>query len=275
MRGLSRRIGTWIVALTTVVLAVAVSFLPRIPQPAWYHNFADQRSFAGIPHFADVVSNLPFAIVGVAGLSFLCSRRSRERFVDARERWPYLAVFVGLLLTAIGSSYYHLAPDNARLVWDRIPMTMVFLGMVASVLSERVDLRVGLIALPILLALGVLSVVLWYRSEMAGAGDLRFYASVQIYAGVLLLVALALAPRYTRSSDLAVVVGLYVLAKALEMLDARIYNLGHVVSGHTLKHLAGGVAGYWILRMIQKREPVQTKAADPRREKDGGWRHLS
>lgn len=237
----------------TIVLALAASLLPRIPQPSWYHNFADQRSFAAIPHFADVVSNLPFAIVGLGGLAFLFSDRGRKQFLDARERWPYFAVFCGLVLTAIGSSYYHLAPDNARLVWDRIPMTIVFLGMVASVLGERVDLRMGLIALPILLALGVLSVVLWYHSELAGAGDLRFYASVQIYAGVLLLVALALPPRYTRSTDLAVVVGLYVLAKALEMLDRQIFELGHVVSGHTLKHLAGGAAGYWILRMVKRR----------------------
>jgi hypothetical protein len=49
-------------------------------------------------------------------------------FIDARERWLYLVMFAGLSLTAFGSGYYHLAPDNARLVWDRIAIMMVFMG---------------------------------------------------------------------------------------------------------------------------------------------------
>jgi hypothetical protein len=260
MRRPSRRTGIWTLAVTTAVVAVGTILLPRIPQPLWYHNFADKRALAGVPNFGDVVSNVPFAIVGSLGLAFLYGNRGSEAFMDTRERWPYLGVFFGLVLTAIGSSYYHLAPDNARLVWDRIPMTIVFLGMVASVLTERVNVRFGLIALPVLLAIGVLSVAVWYRSELAGAGDLRFYAAVQVYAGILLLVALALPARYTRGSDLAVVVGFYVLAKVLETLDRQIFQLGHVVSGHTLKHLAGGLAGYWIVRMVQRREPVANSA---------------
>ena len=28
--------------------------------------------------------------------------------------------FAGILLTAFGSSFYHLAPDNERLFWDRL-----------------------------------------------------------------------------------------------------------------------------------------------------------
>ncbi len=238
----------------TIVFALGLSFVPRIAQPAWYHDFADKREFLGISNFGNVASNIPFAIVGLVGLLFLA--RHADRFADERERWPYFAVFAGLLLTCLGSSYYHLAPDNARLVWDRIPMTIVFMGMIASVIAERISLKAGVVALPILLGLGVLSVLLWYRSELRGAGDLRFYAGVQIYAGAILLVALMLPPKYTRSSDLAVVVGWYVIAKLLETFDKPIFELGHMVSGHTLKHLAGAAAGYWILRMLQRREPM-------------------
>ncbi|WP_049761998.1 hypothetical protein [Candidatus Korobacter versatilis] len=238
----------------TILLALGVMLVPRVAQPAWYHDFADKRGLLGIPNFGDVASNIPFAILGVLGLVFLLQHR--ERFVDRREQWPYLAVFVGLVLTCVGSSYYHLAPDNARLLWDRIPMTIVFMGMVASVIAERISLKAGLVALPFLLALGVLSVLQWYRSELLGAGDLRFYASVQIYAGAILLVALLLRPKYTRSSDLAIVVGWYVVAKLLESFDKPIFSVGHIVSGHTLKHLAGAAAGFWILRMLQRREPI-------------------
>jgi hypothetical protein len=238
-------------------LVVAVLFLaPRVPQPLSYHNFADTRAWLGIPRFGDVVSNLPFAIVGVWGLIFLL-RRGRQRFIDPRERWPYYFVFVGLVLTAIGSSYYHLAPDNARLVWDRLPMTVVFMALVAAMIAERISIRAGLWLLPVLLAIGIASVMQWHLSELHGHGDLRFYAAVQVYAGLVLLLMLAFPARYTRTSDLAVVVGFYVLAKLLETFDRSIFNdLGHLVSGHTLKHLAGAAAGYWILRILQKRKPL-------------------
>jgi hypothetical protein len=246
------------------VVAVVFTLLPRIPQPQSYHLFADQRSFLGIPNFGDVVSNVPFGVIGICGLLFLL-RSSRNqlkrRFVDTRERWPYVLVFIGLLLTAFGSSYYHLSPDNARLVWDRLPMTIAFMAMVAAIVAERICLTAGLWLLPLLLLIGMGSVFQWYASEARGAGDLRFYAAVQTYSALVLLLALVFPNRYTRTSDLAVVVGFYALAKALESLDKPIFAAGHIVSGHTLKHLAAAAAAGWILRMLQKRQPVLAPAS--------------
>ena len=163
-------------------------------------------------------------------------------------------MFAGLLLTAFGSAYYHLDPGNARLVWDRLPIMIVFMALVDAVIAERVSVNVGLWLLPALLAIGVGSVLQWRDSELHGHGDLRFYAAVQVYAIVVLLLALLLPPKYTCGSDFAVVVGLYVLAKILETADRQIFAVGHIVSGHTLKHLAAATASYWVLRMLQKRE---------------------
>lgn len=226
------------------------------PQPQSYHVFADRRSFAGIPNFANVVSNLPFIAVGLWGLVFLLRTDSAEHFVDWRERWPYLVVVAGLVMTAFGSTYYYRRPDNASLLWDRLPMVIVFMSLVAAVIAERISLRAGLWLLPVLLVLGVGSILHGYLSKLRGAGDLRFYAGMQVYAVLFLLIALLLPPRYTRGSDLAVVAGLYVLAKILEALDQKVFELGHIVSGHTLKHLAAAAAGYWILRMLSKRRAL-------------------
>lgn len=252
-----------LLAITSVVGVVGL-LLPRIPQPQAYHMFADQRSFLGIPNFGDVVSNLPFAIVGLWGLMFLLRSNGRQdptTFLDRREAWPYLAVFAGVLLTAFGSSYYHLQPSNTRLVWDRLPMTIVFMSLVAAIVAERIGLRAGLWLLPILLLVGMASVLQWYLSEVHGAGDLRFYAAIQAYCILFLLIALLLPTQYTRGSDLAIVAGFYVLAKALEILDKPIFKLGQIVSGHTLKHLAAAGAGYWILRMLQKRRSLPGRLA--------------
>ena len=256
---ISRRTGLTLLIVITVAVIAVDFFLPRIPQPQTYHLFADQRGFLGIPNFGDVVSNLPFALFGLWGLAFWrrCnSGQYPDTFIDRRERWPYLLVFVGMLLTAFGSSYYHLEPNNARLVWDRLPMTIAFMSIVAAVIAERISVRAGLWLLPILLLVGISSVLQWYLSEQRGQGDLRFYGTVQAYSILFLLIALLLRPRYTRSADLAIVAGFYVLAKALEALDKPIFALGNVVSGHTLKHLAAALAGYWVLRMLQKRRPL-------------------
>ena len=136
-------------------------------------------------------------------------------------------------------------------------MTVVFMSLVAAMIAERISVRMALWLWPALLAVGVFSVLQWHWSEQAGRGDLRFYAAVQAYAVMVLLLVLFLPAQYSRSSDLGVVVGLYVVAKLLETFDKQIFGAGHIVSGHTLKHVAAGYAGFWILRMLEKRRPLQ------------------
>jgi len=253
---LAKRAGVWPFVALALAVGIAASLVPRTDLPPSYHDFADQRSWLGIPNFGDVASNLVFFLAGLSGLAFLFSKSSVDRFIDVRERWFYLAVFLGLLLTAFGSLYYHLAPDNNRLVLDRVPMIIVFMPLVAALIAERVNLKLGLWLLPVLTAIGIGSVLQWHWTVRQGAGDVRFYAAVQLYALLALVAALLLPARYTRGSDLLIVAGLYVLAKICETADKQILSLGHFVSGHTLKHLAAGAAGLWILRMLQKRQPI-------------------
>jgi len=255
---ISRRAGAWVLVAFTLAVGAVAMLAPRIPQPQSYHNFADQRGWLGIHDFGNVASNLLFAVAGAWGLIFLLRKSKQECFVESRERWAYVLVFLGLFLTAFGSGYYHLAPDNARLVWDRLPMTLAFMGLVSAMISERLSVPAGFYLLPILVLIGTGSVVWWGHTETVRASDLRFYAAVQVYAVLILPVLLLLPPRYTRSSDFAVVFSFYVLAKIFETEDRQIFSLDrHTISGHTLKHLAAGAAGFWILMMLQKRRPIQ------------------
>jgi hypothetical protein len=253
---LRRRAGLIVLFSVVVLLFVSFFFIPRIPQPPDYHNFADQRAWFGVPNFANVASNLPFAIFGAMGLLFL-RISSKETFLDSRERWPYLFVFLGLFLTAFGSGYYHLHPTNATLLWDRLPMTVAFMAIVAALVSERVGVVTGLSALAPLLLVGVSSPIQWYFSELHGHGDLRFYAAVQLCAVLALPLFLFLFPaRYTRGSDFAVIAVLYLVANCFETFDSQIFAIGHIVGGHTLKHLAASLSGYWIYRMLKLRRPL-------------------
>jgi predicted membrane channel-forming protein YqfA (hemolysin III family) len=237
-----------------IVAVVATILMPRTAQPLGYHRMADERAFAGIPNALNVLSNLPFAFVGLMGLASM--RTGSHGFVDPRDRWPYSALFAGVFLTAICSSYYHLAPDNARLVWDRLPMTVGFMGLLAALISDRVDRRAGRALLAPLLVGGVASVVYWHWTELTGAGDLRPYFLVQF--GSLLIVALILLLYPSPWSDTRYILAglvVYVIAKIFEVTDTQIYALGHIVSGHTLKHLVAA-AGVWCLVLMVRNRSI-------------------
>ena len=253
---LPRQAGIWLFLFLAVGVAVAAFFAPRVDLPSSYHHFADQRGFLGIPNFGDVASNLAFLVAGVWGFVFLVRKSSAKKFVHAREWWAYFLVFLGLVLTAFGSAYYHLSPDNTRLVWDRLPMTVVFMPLVAAMIGERTNLKLGFWLLPVLIAIGIGSVIQWHETVQQGAGDVRFYAAVQVYAMVALVAALFLRSRYTGTSELVWVIAFYAIAKVTELADKQIFSLGHIVSGHTIKHLSAAISGYCILRMLQKRQPI-------------------
>jgi hypothetical protein len=242
----------WIVALT--LLAIAAAFLlPAMRQPVEYHDFADHRHAFGIDNFLDVVSsNLAFLIAGVMGLVIVIGGRARFEF--ASERWPFVVFFLGVLLTALGSGYYHLAPDNETLFWDRLPMTIAFMALVSSQIVDRINVRAGLILLLPMLLLGVASVVYWRATERMGAGNVLPYGILQGYSVIVLLLLARLNPsRYTRGGDIYWVFGWYVLAKLLETFDHEVLAIAHFVSGHTLKHIAAAAAAFVVCYMLANR----------------------
>jgi hypothetical protein len=100
---------SWVL-IGAVLAAVVMMFLfPAIPQDEAYHNFADGRVFLSMPNCLNVLSNTFFLVVGFFGIRFVLRRdaRAAAAFVDPLERWPYFVFFVGVTLTAFGSSYYH------------------------------------------------------------------------------------------------------------------------------------------------------------------------
>jgi hypothetical protein len=243
----------------TLVAAGATLAAPRFAQPQWYHNFADQRTLLGIPHALNVLSNLPFVAVGLLGVWLVLSpaaRRPGGPFLEAGERWRFGVLFAAIALTGVGSAYYHAAPGNETLVWDRLPLAVAFMAFFAITLAERVHRKAAALFVPLVL-LGGASVLYWHLSEAHGGGDLRVYLFVQFYPLLAVPVVLLLfPPRYTRGADLVAALLCYLLAKALELLDAQVYAGGGIVSGHTLKHLVAGLSAGWLLYMVQKRRPV-------------------
>lgn len=244
--------GLWL--LVAALAGLAWALLPRIPQPLQYHDFADQRACFGLAHCSDTASNALFMLAGLAGLRFLFSEAGRRTFIDPREALPYRLFFLAAILLGFGSGYYHLAPDNSRLVWDRAAMSLALMSWLAAILCERVSLAAGLRLLPLLFAAALGSVGYWGWSEAHGSGDLRAYGLMQLYPMLLIPLLLRLyPPRYSGDRDILAVIGLYLLALLCDFTDHQIAALTGAVSGHTAKHAIAALAIYWVVVGLRRR----------------------
>jgi hypothetical protein len=232
-----------LVAVILAPLGLLVTRAP-LPQDPRYHGLVDTRTWLGIPHFADVASNLPFLAVGLAGLA-LCNG---GRMGGAHRSWTVF--FLGVALVFFGSSYYHWHPDNASLAWDRLPITISVMGLFAGLVSEHAQARLERALLAPAVAIGIASVALW-----AWTDDLRVYLWVHAFPLLCIAYVLIVFPgRYTHRRYLAYGLAAYALAKAAEFYDAEIYALtGRAMSGHTLKHLLAALAVCFIYAMLRRR----------------------
>lgn len=238
------------------MLAAALFLVPAIPEPHVFRELADERAMFGIASFWNVVSNLPLFLCGAWGF-FVVARAGSTSFAVPAERWPYFFAFAAIALAGIGSTYYHVAPDADRLMWDRLPIALAFMALLSALLAERVSVQEGIRSLGPLLAAGAASAIYWRWSALHGAENILPYALVQ-YGAFAAIVALAafVRPRYTRSADLFIVAALYAAAKVTEVLDAQIFGLGGVLSGHTLKHFLVAISVWWLARMLARRRPI-------------------
>jgi hypothetical protein len=220
-----------------LLIFVVWSVLPAIPQDPGYHLFADQRQWLGIRHAANVLSNAAFVLVGLYGIARLAAR-DRARFPAATEAGLY-CLALGLIFTGLGSAWYHLDPDDVTLAWDRLPMTLVFTGVLAVAIAQRVGQNVARVGLAILSELGVVSIVYWRMS-----GDLSLYLTLQFGGVAALLLLLLLTRRGDDPFPWWWVIAWYGLAKVAEAADQGIWQVTNgFLAGHMLKHLAAAIAG--------------------------------
>lgn len=242
-----------ITLLTAAAVIGLFGIADPIAQDPAYHRFADRRSVFGISNFLNVVSNLPFVLIGSMGMHHIGIRKNKDRL--GGPTMLYFSFFAGVFLIGFGSAYYHYRPDNQTLVWDRLPMTIALMSFFCVLIGEYISERRAMQLFAPLLVLGLASVAYWHITELEGQGDLRLYALVQFLPVLLAPVILWL---YNSGGlDRRAVwglLGMFVAAKIAEHLDAEIYSLSGWVSGHTLKHL-GMAAGIWfIYRDLRKRQ---------------------
>lgn len=231
-----KNVAPGLLIIAAAAVAVFALFLRGpIPQDPAYHAFADARGFAGIPNFADVLSNLPFLIVGLYGLL--------RRPVPPRMRTGYLVLCAGIALVSLGSAYYHLVPTSATLLWDRLPMTVAFMALFSLLLEDRMTDAKTLLPL---LAAGIASALYWHYTD-----DLRPYILVQFLPVVLMPLILLLYPKKNLDGKaLMCAVVLYAAAKVFEFYDRQVLEALGALSGHSVKHLLAGAATICIISAV-------------------------
>ena len=233
--------------LLALVLGSLIVVLLQAPikQDLAYHHFIDTRNFFGIPNFYNVISNFPFFLTGIAGVLF-CTRRAS---VDVRPEW--LCFFAGITLVSIGSAYYHFNPDNQSLVWDRLPMTLMFMALFSLIIHDFLGEKTGKIGFWLAVPFGIFSVIYWHFTECAGCGDLRPYGFVQFFPLAIVPILFAFFSKmvgYGRTMALAL--GLYAMAKVAEHYDDAIFETLGFWSGHTIKHLLAAAGLWFAVRML-------------------------
>lgn len=246
--------------LVTMALAIALACLgPAVAQYDHYHAFADQRTLWGLPFAMDVLSNLPFALLGAWGLMRLRSTdapRPRAVFVtDEVQRDLAKLFFAGLVITAVCSGYYHLQPDDAGLTVDRMGMLVPFAGLLGIAATDRISARAGPWTAAAVLTLGPIAVGVWAMTD-----NLLPWSVLQ-GGGMLLVVALALRKRELGAwgVPLVAVIAWYALAKVLELGDHQVLSLTQgLVSGHTLKHVAASMAAWPVIAVMQNGEQTRS-----------------
>jgi hypothetical protein len=227
-----------IILISFGIICILVLFsFPPISQNPSYHGFADQREIFQIPNFYNVITNLPFVVIGFAGLLSFYKSTAKD------NKLAHLTLFIGVIGIGFGSAWYHYNPNNTTLVWDRIPMTVTFMSYFSIIVGRYVSKKSGSIILVPLLIIGVFSVCYWYVTEQNSMGDLRLYALVQFYPmlSIPLILFLYPAPRTMRMKIISIIV-VYAIAKIAEDLDSAIFNVHHIISGHALKHLFASIA---------------------------------
>ena len=253
---------TWaLVGIALCIWAVLRLAFGPLPQAPAYHLLADTRTLDGIPRAGDVLTNIAILAAGMAGVALW-----RRVHIAPEERAAYALLVAGMVLTALGSAYYHWAPDDARLVWDRLPLTLVVAALLAFVLADRVDPAFARAAWWPLALLGAVSVLWWPLSERFGSEDLLLYVVVRVGAGIAIVFLLLLRRgRHSHAGWLLAAIALDVLMTVAEALDRPIFAAtGGLVSGHNLKHLLAGALLGCILAWLLQRRARPPVADDPR-----------
>ncbi|KAG5030821.1 hypothetical protein AAZX31_06G048400 [Glycine max] len=230
-----------------------IFFTPRIPRSPKHHQFVDMRNLLdspGVPNTLNVMTNFPFLVVGVLGL-VLALEGGVFNISSQGEVWTWALFYAGIAGVAFGSAYYHLKPDDHRVLWDTLPMMVAFSSLLSSLVVERLGQRIGLCCM-FALNLAAFLCVVYERIY----NDIRFCMMFQLTLPLAIpVIAVLYRSKYTHSRYWFISTGIYLLAKFEGATDRKLYHVNnYIISGHSLEHLCLALIPILLSVMLIHRE---------------------
>ncbi|PAT32111.1 hypothetical protein CLI92_06180 [Vandammella animalimorsus] len=259
----AQQLARWALLAFAALLALLAALLPPVQQLAHYHDFADQRGLLGLPNAMDVLTNLCFlaAAIVIARAMRQYRRAMQRAHVRSMPLWWHLCglAALGFAATALGSGIYHLQPNDAGVLWDRLAMGIVFAAIVGLAVRQIACDASALLATALTFAASCASLAVWHAT-----GNFTPWSVLQ-GGGMVLLLAIGLGTRLglPRSAGmpalgLLAIIGWYLLCKVCELGDHALFEASAgLISGHSLKHVFAAAAGWPIARMLYNATPMR------------------
>jgi hypothetical protein len=235
---MSRRLVTFVVVGACAAAAVVAIAMPVTRTPA-FHHYADQRTWLGVPHAGDVLSNLPFVVVALWAL-----RRARG--------WLTRLACAGVAAIGVGSATYHVAPSDLTLALDWGPIALGLMFITAVVIDDRLGARAGRIALVVGAAFAIGSVAIWKLGGGTHGGTVTPYGAVQALGIALPALVALIARGRIPVRPLLLAVLWFAFARLCAANDQQLLDAVGI-SGHSLKHIAAAIASGFALSAITSR----------------------
>lgn len=245
-----------IITFISLLVIATVVVMEPVAQDINYHQFIDQRTIFTLSNFWNVISNILFLLVGLAGLYSIIQSHRIQLITEMKI--AYIIFFFAISLVSFGSAYYHLSPDNATLVWDRLPMTVAFMALFSIIIGEFISCRIGKRVFWFLIVFGVFSIYYWNYTESNGEGDLRLYILVQFLPLLLIpLILLLFKSKFSHTSGYWFLLCAYLFSKILEHFDVVIYENFIFLSGHSIKHIVAALGICFLLKSYHNRKAIE------------------
>jgi hypothetical protein len=236
-----------VLLLVSSLLLAGIALLAWGPLPlgAHAHEYADGRTWLGVPNAANVLVNLPLFWLAVWGWCV-----TRLSAWPRALRLPWQGFHLWVMVTSLASAMYHAAPTDALLVVSRTCQACAFGLLILGLLAERVSPRFGsggaCVAASVVVLLAGLMIV--YSGRQAHGGvDLRPLVLLELVPIILIPVALLrLASDQGRLAGWLLALAVYAAARVAGLADTSIFSVTGWVSGHTVMHFGCGVIVGWM-----------------------------
>lgn len=204
--------------------------------------------------FLNVFTSLPLSVAGAIGIRKAVERRDEALSATGL---PFLTFCFSLILSGVGSIWYHSFPSPANLLWDRLPIALSLASLACGIANLYPGSLWGTKLLGPAVVTTVSTVVYWNVTRLRGHEDLVPYAVAQVAAAMFVCyVSFLQWPHKATSGILRFALLAYAAGRVLEGMQAVIYSKIGFDFAHPGKHLLMSAACFLMISALSESLPA-------------------